>query len=398
MAALMQIEEDNPRPPARRFALWALGFRPLYLAAGLFAALSVCAWAASFSAGWFASVPAMLDPLWHAHEMIFGFAFAVIVGFLFTAVRNWTNQPTPTGAPLAAIVALWLAARLLLLTPWPLAAAAADGAFALAAAVGIGVPLYRSGNKRNVFFVVLLVAFGAANVAFHFAMAGLLELPARRFIQLGLDLVLFVMVVMGGRVIPMFTANARQVRVCRLAWLEPIALGSVLALLAASLAGLPPAALAACAGLAAVAHALRISLWRPWATAGHPILWILHASYAWIVVHLALRALAALDLTAASAATHALTVGAIGGLILGMMTRTSRGHTGRPLAASAAETAGYTLIQLAAAVRVFLPLAAPAATLAAIELSGALWCAAFGLFVVKFWPILTRARADGRPG
>jgi uncharacterized protein involved in response to NO len=81
-----------------------------------------------------------------------------------------------------------------------------------------------------------------------------------------------------------------------------------------------------------------------------------------------------------------------------MMTRTSRGHTGRPLVASAAETAAYTLIQLAAAVRVFLPLAAPAATLAAIELSGALWCAAFGLFVVKFWPILTRARADGRPG
>jgi uncharacterized protein involved in response to NO len=398
MATLLHIEDGDPRPPARPFALWALGFRPLYLGAGLFAALSIAAWTASFGTGWLAGAPALHDPLWHAHEMIFGFAFAVIVGFLFTAVRNWTGQPTPAGAPLAATVALWLAARLLLFSPWPLAAAAADAAFALAAAWGIGVPLYRSGNRRNAFFVALLVAFGAANVAFHLAMAGFFDLPARRFTQLGLDLVLFVMVVMGGRVIPMFTANARQVRVRRLAWLEPVALGSVLALLGASLADLPPAAVAACAALAAVANAARISFWRPWATLRHPILWILHASYAWIVAHLALRALAALDLAGASAATHALTVGAIGGLILGMMTRTARGHTGRPLKASAPETAAFVLIQLAAAVRVFLPLAAPAAALLAIQLSGALWTAAFGLFVVKFWPVLTRARIDGRPG
>jgi len=398
MASLLHIEDGPPKPPARPFALWALGFRPLYLAASLFATLSVAAWAASFGTGWLAGAAAMRDPLWHAHEMIFGFAFAVIVGFLFTAVRNWTGQPTPAGARLASIVALWLAARVLVFSPWPLAAAAADAAFALAAAWGIGVPLVRSGNRRNAFFVALLIAFGAANVAFHLAMAGVLELPARRFTQLGLDLVLFVIAVMGGRVIPMFTANARQVRVRRLAWLEPIALGSILAVLGATLADLPPGAVAACAALAAAAHAARMSLWRPWATAGHPILWILHASYAWIVVHLALRALAALDLVAPGAATHALTIGAIGGLILGMMTRTARGHTGRPLQASAAEAAAFVLVQFAAAVRVFLPLAAPASTLAAIQLSGALWCAAFGLFAAKFWPILTRARVDGRPG
>ena len=395
MATFLQIEDGDPRPPARPFALWALGFRPLYLGAGLFAVLSICAWVAQF-AGWHAGGPS--DPLWHAHEMIFGFAFAVIVGFLFTAVGNWTAQPTPTGAPLAAIVALWLTARALLAFGMPLASAAADAAFALAAAWGIGVPLFRSGNRRNAFFVVLLIAFGAANVAFHLAMAGVLDLQPRRFTQLGMDLVLFVMVVMGGRVIPMFTANARQVRVRRLAWLEPLALGSVLALLGASLAGLPAAVIAACAALAALANGLRISFWRPWATLGHPLLWILHASYAWIVVHLALRAFAALDLVGASSATHALTVGAIGGLILGMMTRTARGHTGRPLQASAMETAAFALIQLAAMARVFLPLAVPAMALTAIPVSGALWVAAFGLYVVKFWPILTRARLDGRPG
>jgi uncharacterized protein involved in response to NO len=398
MATLLKIEDGDPRPPAQQFALWALGFRPFYLVAGLFAALSVGAWTAHFSNGWFAGAAALQDPLWHAHEMIFGFALAVIVGFLFTAVRNWTGQPTPTGALLAAIVALWLAARLLLFTPWPLAAATADAAFALAAAWGIGAPIYRSRNGRNAFFVALLIAFGAANVTFHLAMAGVLDLEARRFTQLGLDLVLFVMVVMGGRVIPMFTSNARQIRVRRLAWLEPLALGSVLALLGASLAGLPPMVVASCAALAAVAHTMRISFWRPWATLGHPLLWILHASYLWIIVHLALRALAALDLAGGSAATHALTVGAIGGLILGMMTRTARGHTGRPLQASGTEIAAFALIQLAAVVRVLLPIAAPALTLASIGLSGALWALAFGAFVVKFWPILTRARADGRPG
>ena len=394
MATLLQIEDDNPRPPARPFALWALGFRPLYLGAGIFAAISVCAWIAQFL-GWHAGWQA--DPLWHAHEMIFGFAFAVIVGFLFTAVRNWTGRPTPDGALLAAIVALWLAARVLLAIGMPIASVAADAAFAAAAAWGIGQPLAQARNSRNAFFVVLLVAFGAANVAFHLAMAGMLDLSARRFTQLGLDLVLFVMVVMGGRVIPMFTANARQVRVRRLAWLEPLALGSVLALLGASLAGLP-ASVAACAALAAVSNGLRISFWRPWATLGHPLLWILHASYAWIVVHLALRALAALDVVGASAATHALTVGAIAGLILGMMTRTARGHTGRPLQAGGMEVAAFALIQAAALVRVLVPIVAPVLTLASIALSGALWTLAFGLFVLKFWPILTRARVDGRPG
>jgi uncharacterized protein involved in response to NO len=387
--------EDN-RPPARgNFALWALGFRPFYLGAGIFAAVSICAWVAQFL-GWHAGWQP--DPLWHAHEMIFGFAFAVIVGFLFTAVRNWTGRPTPEGAPLAAIVALWLAARVLLGFGMPFASAAADAAFTVSAAWGIGRPLMQARNARNAFFVALLLAFGAANVAFHLAMSGGLEVSPPRLVQLGLDLVLVVMVVMGGRVIPMFTANARQVRVRRLPWIEAAALGSVVVLLAGSLAGIPELALAACAAFAACAHGARIALWRPWATLGHPILWILHASYAWIVVHLALRALALAGLVPPGAATHALTVGAIGGLIMGMMTRTARGHTGRPLVPGRMEVAAYLLIQLAALVRVLVPIAVPALTLASIAVSGALWTAAFGLFVVKFWPILTRARLDGRPG
>ncbi|MCX7153341.1 MAG: NnrS family protein, partial [Proteobacteria bacterium] len=127
-------------PPSRGLALWNLGFRPFYLLAGALAALGMLGWVAQL-AGWLGTHTYVRGPLWHAHEMIFGYAFAVIVGFLFTAGRNWTGQPTPTGAVLALIAGLWLAARLLVLTPWPWAAAAADVAFALAAAAGLARPL-----------------------------------------------------------------------------------------------------------------------------------------------------------------------------------------------------------------------------------------------------------------
>jgi uncharacterized protein involved in response to NO len=152
------------------------------------------------------------------------------------------------------------------------------------------------------------------------------------------------------------------------------------------------------AAIAGIAHAARLALWKPWATAGHPLVWILHLSYAWIAVHLGLRALAGFELVPATLATHALTVGAIGGITIGMMTRTSRGHTGRPLRASHIETACYVLVHLAAAVRVFLPLAAPELQLTAIVTSGILWSIAFALFTVAFWPVLTRPRLDGKPG
>lgn len=391
----MTPDESQHLPSAQAFALWNLGFRPFYLLAGLFAALSVGCWVAQF-AGWLGSHVYLPNPLWHAHEMIFGYAFAVIVGFLFTAGRNWTNRPTPTGAVLAAIATLWLAGRVLILTPWPMLAAAADTAFALAAAAGMAVPLFASRNRRNYFLIALLLGLGAANLAFHLAMAQLIELPVQRGLQLGLNLILFLMAVMGGRVIPMFTANAVPgANVVRLLWLERTALGSVLALLAADFLNFPPMAIAAVAAIAAAAHAARLALWKPWLTIRRPILWILHASYAWIAVYLALHALAALGVIPASPATHALTVGAIGGLTIGMMTRTARGHTGRPLQASMIETTSYALVQFAAAVRVFLPLIAPQLYLAAMIISGALWSIAFLLFSAMFWPILSRPRIDG---
>ncbi|HEY6865166.1 MAG TPA: NnrS family protein [Burkholderiales bacterium] len=378
--------------------LWAIGFRPFYLLAGLFAALSVPLWAARF-AGWLGEWVYFSESVWHAHEMIFGYAFAVMVGFLFTAVRNWTGRPTPSGGTLAAIALAWLAARVLVFTPWTELAAIADAAFALAAAAGIAVPLIASGNRRNYFFIALLVLLGAVNLCFYLAKDDVLDAPVGVGLEIALDLILFVIAVMGGRVIPMFTANAIPGAAPRRApWLDRAALAAVLLLVVFDAIGAPEEPMAVLAGLAALLHGARFLLWRPWRTVHRPLVWILHASYAWIVIHLALRAFGELGLIMPSLATHALTVGAIGGMTLGMMTRTARGHTGRPLEAGGGEVAAYVLIQLAALVRVFGPMFFPALYLDAIIVSGALWSLAFLAFTVVFWPVLTRPRLDGRPG
>jgi uncharacterized protein involved in response to NO len=397
--ACLRIEEPRPRgaPPPGGFALWQLGFRPFYLLAGGFAALSVPLWALQF-AGWLPR-PYLHGPLWHAHEMLFGFVLAVIVGFLFTAGRNWSGQPTPTGAALASLALLWLAARVLVLTPWGWAAAAANVAFPLAAALGLARPLHAAGNRRNYFFVGLLALLGAAALVLHLGALGLLPQPPVDGLQLGLDIVLFIMAVMAGRVVPMFTNNGvRGAQATRHDTLETLALGALLLLAAAGLAGLRGVPLALLAAAAACAHLARWWLWQPWKTLRTPLVWVLHAAYLWIVLHLLLRAAAAAGWPTASLATHALMVGAAGGLIIGMMTRTARGHTARPLRADGADVACYALVLGAALVRVGWPLLQPQALIDAALLSSALWSAGFGLFVWRYAPWLLRPRLDGRPG
>jgi len=205
--------------------------------------------------------------------------------------------------------------------------------------------------------------------------------------------------VMAGRVIPAFTMNAvpglkllPQPRLERVV-IPLTALGLACWVFAPT--GLLPALPL---GLAALAHTRRLWGWQPARTRGRPILWILHAAYAWIPLGLALLALAQAGLIAASPGVHALAVGATGGLVIGMITRTARGHTGRPLRADRWEVACYAMVLAAALVRVFVPMLAPALTLHAVLCSAALWSAAFGLYAVRYWPVLTRPRLDGLPG
>ncbi|HEX6792477.1 MAG TPA: NnrS family protein [Casimicrobiaceae bacterium] len=384
------------RAASRPFGLWNLGFRPFYLLASVFAALSVALWVCQYAGVLpFAYVR---GPTWHGSEMLFGFVVAVVAGFLFTAVRNWTGRPTPSGPMLAGYALLWIAGRILAATPYLTAAAWVNGAFPIAVAIGIAIPLLASGNRRNYFFVALLAALGLVAVALHLSYFGVLEWPERIGLQAGLDIVMFIMAVVGGRVIPMFTNNgvpgtwARRNPV-----VEKLALGGVLLLLVVDIAQ-PSAGVAALAAALAIVHAVRLALWQPWRTLRTPLVWILHAAYGWIVVHLALRAFAALDVVPYTIALHALTIGGIGGLTIGMMTRTARGHTGRPLVSDRRDAACYILVMLAAAVRVFGALAFPDAYLATVVAAGACWSTAFIVYAITYAPSLVRARLDGKPG
>lgn len=403
-------------PPASGGALWALGFRPFYLAAALFAALSVPLWALQFS-GWLPR-PLLAGALWHAHEMLFGFTLAVIVGFLFTAGRNWSGQPTPTGRTLQALLLLWLAARVLVLTPWATAALLANVAFPLAAAWCLGRALVAGGNRRNYFFVALLVLLAALAGLVH-AGAGLgggsgMAVSGSAAVQAGLDVVLLVVTVMSGRVLPMFTANGvPAARPRRLPRLEQALVGAALALLALDLLALAgvdwpgplpdrltllPLATACVAAAAAVLHAWRLLLWDPWATRRTPLVWVLHLACAWLPLHLALRTAATLGWLPPGPALHALGSGAIGLLTLAMMTRSARGHTARPLRADRSDIASYLLLTLAALLRALGPVLWPALLVEFALASALAWSAGWALFALHYGPWLCRPRLDGQPG
>jgi uncharacterized protein involved in response to NO len=379
-------------------ALFNLGFRPFYLLAALLAATALPLWLTQYFG--LLTLPSPFAPMtWHAHEMVFGFAVAVITGFLFTAARNWTGLPTPTHAPLALLSGLWLLGRVLMLTGPAWAAAVVDVAFLPAVALALWIPLHHSGN-RNQFFVALLLVLGGANLAFHLAHAGALQIAELTPVRFALYLVVLIVTIMGGRVIPSFTRNAipgarsRMVRP-----LDLSAIGLAAAAFALLLSPLPGALAGALCIAAAVLHAARLWTWDPWCTRGSPILWILHLSYAWIPVGLLLLGLHALGAPIpATLGDHALSAGAVSGMIIGMITRTARGHIGLPLRAERPEVAAYLLVHFAALARVLWPLATPSTYTWALAAAGALWSAAFLLYLLVYVPLLTAPRVDGRPG
>jgi uncharacterized protein involved in response to NO len=372
--------------------LLALGFRPFFLLAAAFAALAVPLWLAMLEG---LVVPAgRLDPLaWHRHEMVFGYTLAVVAGFLLTAAQSWTARPMPSGGRLLALVLLWLGARAAMVAGTPAwLAIALDVAFPLALAAALWPPLWATRQLRNLGFVPLLGGFALASLAGH------LDGPIDAH-RVAIGLIVLLLVIMGGRVIPAFTRNALPAAgVRRLEPAEWPSIASVAALVPLELVAAPAPWVAAVALTAAVLNAARMAPWGTLATLRHPILWVLHAGYGWIVVGLALEGLAALGRLAPSLATHALTIGALGSLTLGMMSRVALGHTARPLVPAPAIVLAYVLINLAALVRVVLPLASDDWYRAGVIAAGALWSLAFLLFLVVYAPILARPRLDGRPG
>ncbi|MES2019084.1 MAG: NnrS family protein [Pseudomonadota bacterium] len=377
--------------------VWALGFRPFYLLAAALAVLVVPLWLMQYL-GW-TGIVANVGLAWHMHEMVFGMAIAVVVGFLFTAGRNWTGLPTPTGRHLAALALVWVAGRVAMLLAPPLLAALVDLLFLPLAAW----PLYRvlrdSGNKRNMFLIGLLGMLTLANALFHAASMRWIALSPITPIHAAILVIVIIESVIGGRVIPMFTSNgAPGVKPVVRPRHDQIALAVVASAGLAWVFGAPGPLSAALSLLAACAVALRLAGWKSHRTLRVPLLWILHLSYAWIPVGFVLLALAALGYGLPSTAFHALAVGSMAGLIIGMMTRTTLGHTGRVLKAGRFEAAMYVLIQLGAVSRVLAAFVPSQWRAAALVVSGLCWSAAFALYLFVYTPYLMRARVDGKEG
>jgi uncharacterized protein involved in response to NO len=380
--------------------IFALGFRPFFLLAGWLAILLMAFWVPVFVGGVASDIYyAQID--WHSHEMIFGYTVAVIAGFLLTAVRNWTNTPTPSGLPLAGMGALWLIARILpilvaIFPRWLIAAA--DLAFLPTFAIGIAVPLLKNNEKQNLIFLPLLAVLWSADLLVHADVLGLAPNLARKGVFLGLDVIILVIVIMGGRVIPFFTERALSVVLKRwriVEWLSPV---SVILFLVAELFRPDSVTSASLAALAACANGARLAGWytpRYWRV---PLLWVLHLGYGWIILGFYLKAGTALGLVPPQFTIHAFTVGGIGVLTLGMMARVSLGHTGRPLKVGAAMTSAFVLINLAAVGRGLLPPFFPQFFSQLIVASGVFWIAAFTIFIIVYTPILIQPRVDGRPG
>lgn len=385
-------------PVLHGLPLLRLGFRPFYLCAALLAALAVPLWIAMFF-NLLSLNPAVPPVLWHAHEMLFGFATAVIVGFLMTAGKAWTGLATPRGAFLGGLVTLWLAARIAaLVAPYPVYAVL-DGMFLPIVAVIFLTLLLRARNRRNLPLAGILILLSVSNVAFHLAVTQNLAIPPLGALHAGLALIIMIECVMAGRVIPAFTMSATPgLKLTTNPKLELItllltALGLALWVFA------PPGwvtlvILAFASGL----HFHRQWQWHPLVTRHRPLLWILHAAYAWIPLGLGLLALAQMAVVPVSAGLHALAVGATGGLIIGMITRTARGHTGRPLKASKYEVTAYALVMAAAVLRALLPLVSPELLSVSLVGAGLAWTAAFTIYLVIYTPWLMQSRLDGQDG
>ena len=389
--------------PAAGVPLLRLGFRPFFLGAALFAVLAVGLWAVAYAGGLGGLAPRGSWLVWHMHEMPFGFAVAVIAGFLLTAVQAWTGLPGLRGRWLAALFALWLAARIGWLwpgLPWPVPVAL-ELAFLPAVAARVGWQLWRVKQRRNYPLVALLVLLTLMDaLALGALAAGDFE-RLRRAVWAGLWLIGTVIAIVGGRVIPLFTASGLQLPapLAPRRWLEALAHGGLPVLAGLALAGVglaPDMRLAPLFLLLGIAHALRLAGWFRPGVLRVPLLWSLHLAYAWLVA--ALLGLAAWHLglpILGSAALHLFTIGTIGGLILAMMARVSLGHTGRALQPPAVMPLAFGAIGLAAAVRAGLAGVAPRL---AVVLSAMLWCLGFGLFAWCYAPMLSRPRVDGGAG
>ncbi len=378
--------------------LLSYAFRPFFLVNGFFAILIVLAWMMTLHG---MGLPAMTS-LWHAHEMLVGFAMAAVAGFSLTAVAVWTGRPALCGLPLAWLMFCWLAGRLAMaLSGWIPASLVMllDMLFPVLLCVLLAREIIGGGDRRNFLLIVVTAVMAAVNGVYHLGINQIVPSGDRLAVYLLIHTMLLLVTIIAGRIVPSFTGN--WLRMQGRKHLPKTSVGldlstillTVLVGLTASFTPVHPVT-GALAFAASLAHGLRLSRWRGFTTTSNPLLFVLHAAYAWLPIGYALMGCSVYGwLFAPTTALHALTMGAIGSMVLAVTTRVALGHTGRTLQAARATVAAYWILMVAVVVRVFGPLTG-AGYLVMIDLSAASWMLAFTIFMWVHWPILARAKLD----
>ncbi len=402
------INIDDPSKVDNTPALWRLGFRPFFLGGALLASLYIPLWLltwfypqySSFSDSFWAQVV----PLWwHPHEMLFGFAIAIVAGFLLTAVQNWTNQPGMKGNELILTFGCWLGARLLLLVPampslW--LAAGLDTAFLLLVAFKLWRSVYKVKQWRNSGFPIMLLVALVVNLVSYYALSQRDFTLSHQLWQGMLWWFALLITIIGGRVIPFFTAMRLQttkptpkplIENSLLVFMILLVINGITGVLSDELEmGLLLAA--------AVLHLIRYSSWQGTKTLKEPMLWSLHIAYLCLPITLALLAINVDDANAYRHLLHLFAIATLAGMCLAMISRVSLGHTSRNIYQGPNMVLAFICLPLAAICRAIMPLAFPEWSQFWLWTAAGLWSLAFGLFVWHYAPILTRPRVDGRPG
>jgi len=398
----------NPRPGTATGGAnlpWLrLGFRPFFLAAAAWSVIAMAAWMAVAVF----SVPLAPDNLpsayWHAHEMVYGYAMAVVAGFLLTAVRNWTGIQTLRGWPLLALLLTWLTARAFTFIANPDAwmfAMLMDGVFVVWLSAALTWPLIQARMWKNIGVVSKVYFMLAGHVLFALGMLGRLEDGQRMGIYVGLYMIVSLILVLSRRVLPMFIERGvgYPVMLKNRLWVDIACFLLFMVFAVTDIFFSTPSLTAWCAAALFLLHGIRLSGWHTPGIWKKPMLWVLYVAYIWMVVGFGLKFMAHVADFSPSLAIHAFTAGGIGMMTLGMMARVSLGHTGRDVSMPPRGVGLMFLsLALAACVRVVFPLALAGDYVEWIALSQALWIAAFVLFLALYAPMLVRARIDGRPG
>lgn len=386
-------------------SLFTYGFRPFFLLGAIWVPIALLTLFAGLAWGRWPDSTLLILP-WHGHEMLFGFVLSAIAGFLLTAVPTWTGTRALSGMPLAGLALLWVAGRVVM---HPVArlysspAAVVELLFVPALMATLSVPLVRTRNLRNYPFLVLLALLFGADLLFHARQLGWFGAPSFDPLRLAANVVMLMMVVVGGRIIPAFTRNAligsgRSSSIRATPRLETVSLAAVVAVVIGDLVVPETKVAGGLAALAAVLIFMRLASWEGIRTLRMPIVFVLHVGYAWLVVALGLKAAFLLGpVTWAANWLHALTAGAFGTMILAVTTRVALGHTGRPLIVRPAIIVAYVLVILGAALRVWGSFVLPLEYLHVIVCSMLLWSTSYLLFLVVYLPILLGPRADAAP-